>query len=293
MTSLRAFLAGIVDYAGLFPPARLDMGSAVHAYAKYLKGSDSDLLGRFVIPVSRLDEFAADAEALLTSSSDPWRLSAIVSDDLPHARTLIEHFNASHSGRAICDTVETVVNSHDDIRHAVSAFPDDVSLFLEVGSQADPAYLVSEIATTSASAKIRTGGTVASAIPSPDQVLRFISSCIEQGVPFKATAGLHHAIRGEYPLTYEPNSPRAVMFGYLNVFLAAAFCAAGASESAVLGALEETNASAFRFDDTGVWWGDHVIVFEQLTVVRQAVATSFGSCSFVEPVSEARDLNLI
>ena len=293
MVSLREFFSDIIDYAGLFPPARLDMRAAVHAYAKYRDSEDSDLLGRFVLPVKRLSEFAAESEALLATHGEPWRLSAIASESIAETRTLIEHFNNAHAHRALVDTVELAVSSHDDIRSAAGEFSDEISLFLEVPVISDPGYLISEIANTSASAKIRTGGITESAIPSPDQVLRFLSTCVDQGVPFKATAGLHHAIRGVYPLTYDPDAPTGTMFGYLNIFFASAICAAGGSEGAVLGALEETDASAFKVDDTGVWWKDHVIVHEQLTVVRQAVATSFGSCSFVEPVAEARNLNLI
>jgi hypothetical protein len=298
MSSLRAFFTGIVDYAGLFPPAKLDMSEGVHAYAKHLAGNDADLLGRFVVPASRLDEFSATASAVLPHHGSPWRLSVIADLDVARTRTTIDHFNAAHdsrsaAGHATCDSVELPVSSHDDVWNAVKAFDEETSLFLEVSPVSDPRYLISEIAETFASAKLRTGGVVESAIPGTDHVLRFIELCVEKGVPFKATAGLHHAVRGRYPLTYDRDSPTAVMFGYLNIFFAAAFCAAGSSEGAVLGALEETDASQFRCDDVGVWWQDHVVVHEQLSVVRQAVATSFGSCSFLEPVEEARALHLI
>jgi hypothetical protein len=298
MTSLRAFFAGMIDYAGLFPPASLEMSSAVHKYAESRSGEDADLLGKFVVPASRLEEFSAVASALLPRHGAPWRMSVLADDDLELTKTLIEHFNGahaaeSHAGHAVCDTVELRVSSHDDIRNAVRTFDDDVSLYLEVSPTAEPGYLISAIADTPASAKLRTGGVVESAIPSPDHVLKFIELCVDNGVPFKATAGLHHAIRGRYPLTYERNAPTATMFGYLNIFFAAAFCAAGSSPSAVMGALEETDASQFRSDDVGVWWKDHVVIHDQLSVVRQAVATSFGSCSFSEPVEEARNLNLI
>ena len=298
MSSLRAFFAGIIDYAGLFPPASLEMISAAHNYADSRSGPDSDLLGRFVIPASRLDEFSAVASALLPRHGNPWHLSVIAGDDLEQTRTSIEHFNAahaaaSHAGHAVCDAVELRVSSHDDIRNAVTTFDDDVSLFLEVSPTSEPGYLISAIADTPASAKLRTGGIIESAIPSSDHVLKFIELCVDNGVPFKATAGLHHAIRGRYPLTYAHDAPAAVMFGYLNIFFAAAFCAAGSSPSAVFGALEETDASQFRCDDAGVWWKDHVVIHDQLAVVRQAVATSFGSCSFSEPVQEAHNLHLI
>ena len=298
MSSLRPFFTGIVDYAGLFPPAKLDMSSAVHAYAEYLRGRDADLLGRFVVPAVRLEEFSAVASALLPHEGAPWKLSVIGSDDLDQTKVLIEHFNGAHEkrsigGHAVCDTIEIPVNSHDDVRNAVATFGDDTSLFLEVSAFSDPAYLISAIADTSASVKIRTGGITESAFPPADQVMRFIESCVDNGVPFKATAGLHHAIRGSYPLTYDDGAHRATMFGFLNIFFAAAFCAAGSSESAVLAVIEETDPAAFRCNDAGVWWEDHVVTHEQLSVVRQAVAVSFGSCSFVEPVEEARKLHFI
>lgn len=292
MSQLREFFAGMIDYAGLFPPAALDMDSAVREYARHSAGSDADLLGRFVVPVSRLDEFAVAASPHFSANGDRWKVSAIAAEHPSLTRKAIDRFNMSESG-PVCDSVEMPVASYDDVAQATAAFPDDLALFLEVSSHSDPISLLREIAQTSASAKLRTGGVVESAIPSPDQVVRFLEVCVEEGVPFKATAGLHHAIRGRYPLTYESSSASAVMFGYLNIFFGAAFCAAGSSQSAVLGIVEETNPAAFRTDERGVWWRDHVVVHEQLVVVRETVAASFGSCSFTEPVGEARSLNLL
>ena len=290
MSSLRAFLNGIIDYAGLFPPASQDMNSAVSEYAKHREGRDSDLLGRFVVPVAKLTEFKDALES--HAPAQPWKVSAIAGEHPALTRTAIDLFNDSTSF-ASCDSIEMPVGSYDDIVQATATFRDDFALFLEVSPHADPISLLREIAQTSASAKLRTGGVIESAIPSPEQVLRFMGVCVDEGVPFKATAGLHHAIRGRYPLTYEKSAPIGTMFGYLNIFLAAAFCASGASESAVLGILEETDADAFRVDDRGVWWLDHVVVHEQLAIVRETVASSFGSCSFTEPVTEARKLNLV
>ena len=292
MNSAREFLSGIVDYAGLFPPASLDMKSAVSAYAEYHAGRDRDLLGRFVVPWKRLEEFASAAGAVTASSTDPWRLSVVGSDDIHEVRRAVDRLNAS-TKNFVCDTVEAPVTSKDDVAKAVAAFPEPFELYLEIAPSSDLHELISEIATTSASAKIRTGGVIETAIPTPDQVYRFICECVNEGVPFKATAGLHHLIRGQYPLTYEASSPTAMMYGFLNIFLASALCASGSSESAVLSVLEETNPAAFRFDDTGVWWRDHFVVYEQLSIVRQTVATSFGSCSFTEPVTEARNFQII
>lgn len=293
MASLRAFLSGIIDYAGLFPPAKLDMSAAVRAYAEQIAGRDSDLLGRFVVPAHRLADFSEEAAPLLSGDGEPWKVSVIVSDGVDSARDDIDLFNNVHEGLAVCDTVEMRVASYDDVLKGLAFFGEPFSLFLEPAPHEDATSILREIAATAASAKLRTGGTTPDAIPSPDHVMRFMATCVEEGIPMKATAGLHHAIRGHYPLTYEPSSPTGLMYGYLNIFLGAAFCAAGSSTSAVLGILEETDPSRFRVDDRGVWWEDHIVVHEELNVVRHAVATSFGSCSFTEPVGEARRLGLI
>ena len=293
MASLRAFFSGLIDYAGLFPPAKLDMSAAVRAYAEQCAGPDRDLLGRFVVPSHRLADFSEAAAPFLSGDSDPWKVSVIVGDDIDTAREEIDSFNADNDSLAICDTIEMRVSSYDEVARAIARFSEPFSLFLEPNPHADPTVVLREIATTSASAKLRTGGVTPDAIPHPDHVLRFIQTCVDEGIPLKATAGLHHAIRGVYPLTYEPGAPTAMMYGYLNIFLAAAYCAAGTSPSAVLGVIEETDASSFEVDDRGVWWEDHLVNHEELAVVRRAVATSFGSCSFTEPVSEARNLGLV
>ena len=38
MSAIRALLTESIDYAGLFPPAGLDMASAVENYARYRAG---------------------------------------------------------------------------------------------------------------------------------------------------------------------------------------------------------------------------------------------------------------
>src|SRR6266404_648676 len=68
MATLRAFLSGVLDYAALFPPAQLDMRSAVFNYSEYRRGLAHDLLGRFVLPSSRLAEFS-DASPLSLSAA--------------------------------------------------------------------------------------------------------------------------------------------------------------------------------------------------------------------------------
>ena len=132
-------------------------------------------------------------------------------------------------------------------------------------------------------AKIRTGGITEDAFPTPEIVASFIRACRSAGIAFKATAGLHHPLRCVRPLTYEPNAVLGTMHGFLNVFLAAAMV--GDAEAI----LRETDASAFTFDDDGANWRNRRVTLDELATMRQ-FATSFGSCSFEEPINDLQEL---
>jgi fumarylacetoacetase len=59
LASVRALLANVIDYAGLFPPAKLSMDEAIRNYARYRQEPESWMLGKFVCPATRLTELAA------------------------------------------------------------------------------------------------------------------------------------------------------------------------------------------------------------------------------------------
>lgn len=300
MSSLRSFLTEIVDYAGLFPPASLPMAAAVANYAEYVSGPDRDLLGRFVVPASRLAEFSETARDLLPRHGDSqrWRLSVLAGDDTAADAKSILEFNAIHAersevGRAICDSVEMHARQTGDVAQAVPLLPRSLRLFFEIAADADPAPLIGEVAAHNAAAKIRTGGVTEAAFPSSARVIHFIAACNSAGVPFKATAGLHHLIRSDYPLTYDSDSACATMYGYLNLFLAAAFIRKGMSEAEGREVLEEQSMDAFEVADAAISWRGHPLSADDLNETRSRFALSFGSCSFREPVDEARALHLI
>jgi hypothetical protein len=143
------------------------------------------------------------------------------------------------------------------------------------------------VKTAGSFAKIRTGGTTPDAIPSIETLAAYITACVERRLPFKATAGLHHAIRSRHPLTYESDAPVATMHGFINVFLAAAFAWHGKADIAPV--LAETDTSAFRFDDRA-HWRDVSLSSDQITEARTHFAHSFGSCSFEEPIADLEQL---
>lgn len=289
-TSLSVLLTGVVDYAGLFPPAKLDMLVAVRTYHEYLRDPSRFMLGRFVVPVARLPEFVEHAASLWPSGSNgatpPWRVSALVGADVQADIGLVEHFNARHTGQAIIDVVEIKVSTTPEIASAMSFVPRTVQGFFEVPVSPDPEPLIAELRRSGGRAKIRTGGVTAEAFPLVGDVARFILRCHEHRVPFKATAGLHHPLRAEYRLTYDEHPPMGMMYGYLNVFLAAVYAHIGVDASWLEQVLLETKPKAFLFTDAGVTYRGRTVTTDTIREVRRTFAIAFGSCSFREPVDD-------
>jgi hypothetical protein len=294
-TSLRAILAGAVDYAGLFPPAGLPMGDAVALYARYRSGPDAWALGRFVVPVTRLEELERAVEGIAPPApAEPWRLSALLGADPAEGLRALGELNCRHTGAAApalsADVVEARADTPQAVDRLLEAVPSWAQAYVEVPLAADPRPLVDAIARHGGRAKMRTGGVTADAFPTAAQILRFIRACTDAGVPFKATAGLHHPLRAEYRLTYAADSPRGTMFGYLNVFLASMLVRQGLADADALALLEERSPTAFRFSaDTAAWRG-HELPREAIESARREVIVAFGSCSFTEPVEEGRTL---
>jgi len=198
--AIRTLLAGLIDYAGLFPPASLEMAEAQRKYASYAAGPHAWALGRFVVPSARLDEV------------DPsWRCSVI---GMP-AR--------------VVDSCEIKVAQASD----VPAVMPGVIAYYEMPITEDPAPL----AGTAGRAKVRTGGLTPDAFPPAAALAGFIARCAAAKVPFKATAGLHHPLRSVQRCSYDTGSPSALMHGFVNVFLAAAGLWHGGGEAKAIATL--------------------------------------------------------
>ena len=283
----RALLGGLVDYAGLFPPASLSMAETVRNYAEYWRGPHAWILGRLVVPAARLPEFETEFERLSgderANRLGPWRLSALVGGDVDADLEIVKRLSSGLRGRVVVDSFEWKMGEPSDVAARVAAMRGAVGADVRRGQPADvfvetplgPGLRerLEVVRAAQAFAKIRTGGVVPEAIPSADDVAEFIATCAKLLLPFKATAGLHHPLRGSYPLTYEPDAPRAVLHGFLNVWNAASMALLGASVEGVRGALEsEPPRDA-----------------EPSAKLRE-FALSFGSCSFTEPVEGLLEL---
>ena len=310
-TAVRTLLEGLIDYAGLFPPAKKSMTDAVAEFARRRMGEDTAFLGVFVCPASRLEEltscgrssmpgtYATSGYREMALDTTPWEVSVVVDTPLNEALDAIDAFNERHAtedqGLAKARTVEMRVADAGAIDDAVDELPEDIRPFFELPRDVldtDPRGMIAALATAEGlAAKVRCGGVEPDMIPSSAAVANFIDACARAGVPFKATAGLHHPIRAEQALTYDADSPRAVMHGFVNVFVASALAYDRKADAETLTkVLEETDAGAFTLDDTGASWRDLRVDGDAFGSARSRFALSFGSCSFAEPVDDLRTL---
>jgi hypothetical protein len=284
--AVRGLLAGAIDYAGLFPPAALDLTAALRNYAVYRAGDDSAMLGRFVVPAGRLHEVA---DTIAGTGTSGVRISAVLGLNAASDLEAVAAFNDRMPvAIALVDSIEAKTDNPDVIRDLASRTRGRFDVFVELPLDGELETLVGAVRDAGVRAKMRTGGVTAEAFPPSRAVVRFMRACLDHGVAFKATAGLHHPITGTYALTYAPDAPRGPMFGFLNVFLAAAFLGAGMSDTNAALLLDDRDASAFALSATGASWRGHHVDASQLAETHARAFGSFGSCSFDEPVDELR-----
>lgn len=294
--SAKALLTEIIDYAGLFPPSLATMAEAVGNYAAYKKSVYSWMLGRFIVPAARLDEFLESANEFLKAENadNGWRLSVLASEDVYESIRLIENFNRQNADRVLCDAFEIRANTVSEIENAARILPDYLTAYFEVPINHNLADLVSTLAITNQRAKIRTGGVTPDAFPKTREIIRFMRTCLAANVPFKATAGLHHPVRCFKPLTYEPDAPEGTMHGFMNLFIAAGFIRQGYKTNLVESLMEDEFSESFSFSDGGVTWHiNYALTTRQLQILRERNIISFGSCSFEEPIADLQEMEVL
>jgi hypothetical protein len=268
-------------------------------YASYRDGAQAWPLGRFVASAGRIGEFESAAAGLLPRSPSPapWRVAALLGADPAADSRALGELNCRHAadgeGAVTADVVEGKADSVEAVERLLRQVPPYLQACVEIPIADDPAPLVAAIGRAGGRAKVRTGGITPETFPAAADVVRFIRACHSAKVPFKATAGLHHPLRAEYPLTYEPDSVRGTMFGFLNLFLATAFMADGLDDRRAALLLEERDRDSIRFDDSGVEWKGRRLGLEAIRRSREEGIASFGSCSFTEPIGDLHSLGLL
>ncbi len=293
MDAVTAALSRLIDYAGLFPPAGLPLDVVIDQYGRYRAGRHAWMLGRLVVPADRLAEAEAAAHRAGASVDDPWRVSALVGtaeQGAALAATMIDDRHRPCTVRV--EALEAVATSAADITELSRLWPSEFERYVEIPADPDPAPLMASLSAAGLFAKIRAGGVTPDRFPTTAQVARFLVRARDAGLPMKATAGLHHALRGDYRLTYEPESAKATMHGFVNLVLAATLLAAGRIDQELAEAcLDDDRTVAFKLSGRAGGWLTGVVTYSELSHARRSLLRSVGSCSFDEPVAEIEALD--
>jgi hypothetical protein len=309
--SLRALLSGILDYAGLFPPARLPLEPAIRNYARYRGESDGWMLGRFVCPAARLGELSPFVVDLFRSGP-PLAVAALgrggntaaeFADGLRADLQALAAFSGQHGARVTVDVIElrlpgdvlrptrpeALATLLESTRASLAAQPKPPVAYYEAGLGPDwRATLAAVIPLLPGGFKLRCGGLEASAFPTPEEVAAVLTECAHAGRPFKATAGLHH------PLRHFDAALQTPVHGFLNVFGAGVLAnARGLTEGQVRTVVEDEDPAHFVFTEDAFHWKDLSVPVDAIVRARRDRVVSFGSCSFDEPRDDLRALGLL
>lgn len=278
VSTVSPLLTGLCDDAALFPPGNAPLESAVPAHFAHAASDHADLVGPFVFPAPRLDELAAvvDADRVLdVSLTVPAGTAATPAAVEKLAATAGTRLVALEIGVPADQTVDDLIAS----LHEIASAAPGVDVYVEVPRDARRPEILARLAGTGIRAKFRTGGVVAEAYPDEKELAAAIEAAVTHGIPFKATAGLHHAVRNTDPDTgFEQH-------GFLNLMLATHLAATGAGTDAVASALAERDGGRLA---------------EQLSALPADSARalrdrfrSYGTCSIGDPLTDLTALGLL
>ena len=279
-SAIERLLTGLIDYAGLYPPASLDMRSAVENYLKYKAGKHAHALGRFIVDVNRIDELCGAAGGDLKNL----KLSLIIAPDSDMNR-----LSELRSQGVRIEAVEMKPASVHELGEIAKNIPPDVERYIELPINSIDDAALAAIGASGARLKLRMGGVVSDAFPSTQAVSRALAALARHRLAFKGTAGLHHPIRAFHRLTYAADSPTGLMHGFVNLVCAAALIHFGGDAATAQELLDEHDPHAWHLTRDEITWRLHRWSGDQLSETRK-IFVSFGSCSFEEPI---RDLEAL
>ena len=274
-------LSGLVDDAAVFPPGNAPLPDAVTAHRTHRAAWYTDMVGPLLLPASEIQRgslrgLVDPAEGLVIGLIGDTGL-----DQLPQALDAL-----APDGVTARQIEAPVAKRGEDPQPGLSELValadrlDGTAVYAEIPLTFGLMGALDALAEARAgglpvAAKFRTGGLAAELFPTPVELAAVICACRDRKLPFKLTAGLHHAIRHRDPETGFTHH------GFVNV-LGATLAAVGGVE--VDGVAELLAAT------------DPVRVVEPARAHRDAerpLWVGYGSCSISEPLSDLIRLGLV
>jgi hypothetical protein len=293
------FLRGLVDDAAVFPPGNAPLDDALRANRTLPQRTrHAAVVGTFVIDDRRVPDLARavrDAsEDAVPDLEDPLPVNVVVTGGAGSLSPAVTWTSSAglglaglevalrdsatgelgHNARRIVAAVRAVVDA-DDLREDAPVYVEMPRLY---GSPPTPDWFeaMDELAAAELRLKLRTGGEDADAFPAPHELAGCIEAALDREMPFKCTAGLHHAVR------HHDEVLDADQHGFLNVLLATRAALDGSSVDEIAEVLAVTDPSALTDG----------LDPDRLTSARRWFR-SFGSCSIDEPIADLQHLGLL
>ncbi len=270
-------LARLIDDAALFPPANAAMPDAVSAHLDSRVGEWSGMLGLFLCPASRLPELIT--ELIKAKPVKPVALSLVVDTGLggvPKAVSIVE----SRTELLALRMVEMPAPSDVDevwLERVAEFVPEDAIRVIEP-RRGGPEWLegVRRVAERGYWPKLRCGGTSPQAFPSADEIADFLSVVTSAGASFKATSGLHAAIRRT------DTASGLTQHGFLNLLVATARALSG-----------KDVREALNSEDGAALCAEAAALSDEAAHAVRGVFASYGSATLAGPVADLSTLGLI
>ena len=312
-TPLPVLFQGLVHDAAVYPPGSAPLHEAVKAHRRHRSAWYAELIGPLLVPASSAASLgssgaagsaaslgssgAAGSAASLGSSGGSSGAGGSAEDLIDPAEQLavglIADTGLAGLGRALASAPRGVVHVEAAVaKRGEDPLPGLIALLEILGRHPDlPGYaeipltfgLLSALDAVSdaraagvhVAAKFRTGGLAAELFPTPIELAAVICACRDRDVPFKLTAGLHHAVRHTDPET------GFIHHGFLNIAVATTQAVGGAEVADVGATLAGT---------------DPVPLLEatrHLLDQRRVLWDGYGSCNVGEPVADLARLGLL
>lgn len=290
---LAELMAGVIDYAGLFPPARLSMDDSVEHFLRYKAGPESTFVDRFVCAAGGLPMLAEN----LRTGGETIRVSVVGSGgaDLAEFENGLEldasamsSFLETAGHLADIECFEAKVPFWDGFDQALrdlEAFR-DLDVFVEIPISEPDDRLAAIAQTEWMGAKGRTGGLTPEAIPSSPDLAGFLQQVLDLELQFKLTAGLHE------PLRHFDNSVGAKVHGFLNIAAAGMLHLRDTLSRSEIARVLDVEQIEVAVTAQGLKWGDQLFELRDVRTLR-SFWCGIGSCSVDEPIEGLAKLGLM
>jgi hypothetical protein len=286
MRGFPALFVGLVDDAAMFPPGTAEVAEALAAHREYRRSWFASMVGPLVVSDQKLAELGRalqridDPSAEVTGDLD---VSVVGTNGAGGLVGLAGRLPARLRLRAVESALRDLDDLAGDASQAVAAAGEldaGVQVFVELPYAPGWERAVEVVAAAGLSGKLRTGGPTPADTPSTTQLAHQLRVLVEADLPFKATAGLHHAWPAAGP---EPDRPR--QHGFLPLLAAVDALAEGASQAEAAELLAAGDQTAVLGTLTS--WSD-----TRSARVRRRLR-SFGCCGVVDPLADLVALELL